>query len=151
MIWKKLRQEKHEKTITNPQYAKVTERGQGLVEYALLLMLVSLVVTGTLTLFVPGVKNAYCQVMVRLNPDIRDYCAGGITPVNANYSPGSQKLHILAKLPQGSDAELFVDGQPMQRLGSSTVFKIVITTADPPSTVTITSNEGGKITVDVSI
>ncbi len=146
-----LRKEKLEKTITNPQYAKATERGQGLVEYALLLMLVSLVVTATLTLFAPGVKNAYCQVMVTLNPDTSDYCTGGITPLNANYFPGSQTLRILAKLPQGSEAELSVDGVPMQRLGSSNVFKYVITTAVPPSTIIITSNEGGIITVDVSI
>ena len=84
-----------------------------------------------------------------MDPDISDYCAGGITPLNANYSPGSQKLHIMAKLPQGSEAELFVDGHPMERQGSSNVFKYVITTADPPSFVTITSNEGGVIFVDV--
>ena len=84
-----------------------------------------------------------------MDPDISDYCAGGITPLNANYSPGSQKLHIMAKLPQGSEAELFVDGHPMERQGSSIVFKYVITTADPPSFVTITSNEGGVIFVDV--
>ncbi|MGB6894920.1 MAG: hypothetical protein WBF37_03105 [Dehalococcoidia bacterium] len=131
--------------------SEISERGQGLVEYALLLVLTSLVVTVTLALVGPGVKSVYCQTMVRLNPATSDYCAGGITPLNANYSPGSQKLHIMAKLPRGSEAELFVDSQPMQRQGSSTVFKYVITTADPPSSVTITSDEGGIIIVDVSI
>ena len=114
-------------------------------------MFTSLVVTATLTLVGPGVKSVYCQAMVRMNPDTSDYCAGGITPLNANYSPGSQKLHIMAKLPQGSEAELFMDGQPMQHQRSSNVFKYVVTTADPPSFVTITSNEGGIIIVDVSI
>ena len=131
--------------------SKINERGQGLVEYALLLVFTSLVVTATLTLVGPGLKRVYCHTMLRMDPDVSDYCAGGITPLNANYSPGSQKLHIMAKLPQGSEAELFVDGQPMERQGSSTVFKYVITTADPPSSVTITSNEGGVIIVDVSI
>jgi len=131
--------------------SEISERGQGLVEYALLLVLTSLVVTVTLALVGPGVKRVYCQTMVRLNPATSDYCAGGITPLNANYSPGSQKLHIMAKLPQGSEAKLFVNGEPMQRQGSSNVFKYVTTTAEPPSFVTITSNNGGVITVDVSI
>jgi len=130
---------------------ETNERGQGFVEYALLLVFTSLIVTVTLTLFGPGVKRVYCQAMVRLNPATSDYCAGGIKPLNANYSPGSQKLHIMAKLPQGSEAVLYVDGEPMQRQGNSNVFKYVTTTADPPPFVTITSNNGGVITVDVSI
>ena len=129
--------------------SEINQRGQGFVEYALLLVFTSLVVTATLSLVGPGLKRVYCLAMTRMDPDISDYCAGGITPLNANYSPGSQKLHIMAKLPQGSEAELFVNGQPMERQGSSNVFKYVITTADPPSSVTITSNEGGVIIVDV--
>ena len=44
-------------------YAKQTEKGQGLVEYALILLLVALVVILTLLILGPAIGNSYSNVI----------------------------------------------------------------------------------------
>ena len=48
------------------------QKGQGLVEYALILMLVGVAVIVAVSLFGTQVKNAYCQVIGVLGGDLQD-------------------------------------------------------------------------------
>jgi len=49
---------------------RMRERGQGLVEYALLLILVGVVVIAILVLFGDRVQKTYCQTVFSLDPNV---------------------------------------------------------------------------------
>ncbi len=49
---------------------RTLERGQGLVEYALILMLAAMVVIVVLVFFGDRVRNFYCEAVMSISPDI---------------------------------------------------------------------------------
>ena len=68
------------------QFISMAERGQGLVEYALILVLVATVVIVGLSLVGTSVQDVYCQVVVGLGSS-SDQCGTGkpnITNNNGN-------------------------------------------------------------------
>ena len=128
---------------------RTREQGQALVEYALILVLVSLVATITLSLVGPALKDVFCDVVLTIQPGGTDAC-GVVRILNAHYS--GDELKVMAKVPPGSPATLTLIGYgPMVRQGTSHVFKLHITIPPPPpSTVTVQSSEGDSETIDVS-
>ena len=128
---------------------RTREQGQALVEYALILVLVSLVATITLSLVGPALKDVFCDVVLSIQPGGTDAC-GIVRILNAHYT--GDELKVMAKVPPGSPATLTLIGYgPMVRQGTSHVFKLHITIPPPPpSTVTVQSSEGDSETIDVS-
>ena len=61
------------------------ERGQGLVEYALILVLVAVAVIGILAMVGPGVSNVYCTVVGTFNK--AGNCTGSTS--SATQTPGT--------------------------------------------------------------
>ncbi len=51
---------------TEPTQTRTHESGQGLVEYALILVLVAVVMIVVLMMISPGIKGAYCTVVAAL-------------------------------------------------------------------------------------
>ena len=49
---------------------RILERGQGLVEYALILMLAAIVVIVVLGIFGERVRNFYCEAVLSIAPDV---------------------------------------------------------------------------------
>ena len=127
---------------------RTREQGQALVEYALIMVLVSLVATITLTLVGPALKDVFCDVVLTTQPGGTDAC-GTVRVMNAHYS--GDELKVMAKVPPGSPATLTLIGYgPMERQGTSHVFKLHISVPPPPpSTVTVRSSEGIAETIDV--
>ena len=72
---------------------KPDERGQGLVEYALILVLVAIVVIGVLLLLGPAVSQVYCQVVNALEPG----GCGVITSHSIDQTGGNIKFNITVK------------------------------------------------------
>ena len=128
---------------------RTREQGQALVEYALIMVLVSLIATITLSLAGSAVKDVFCDVVLTIQPGGTEAC-GVVRVLNAHYS--GDELTVMAKVPPGSPATLTVIGYgPMERQGASHVFKLHITVPPPPpSTVTVKSSEGISETIDVS-
>ena len=128
---------------------RTREQGQALVEYALIMVLVSLVATITLSLVGPALKDVFCDIVLTIQPGGTDEC-GVVRVLNAHYS--GDELMVMAKIPPNSSATLTLIGYgPMVRQGTSHVFKLHITVAPPPpSTVTVTSSEGISVAIDVS-
>ena len=127
---------------------RTSEQGQGLVEYALIMVLVSLVTIITLSLAGSSVKDVFCDVVLTIQPGGTDEC-GLVRVLNAHYSGG--ELMVMAKVPPGSPATLTLVGYgPMVRNGSSHVFYLSISVPNPPpSTVTVKSSEGVSVTIEV--
>ena len=126
------------------------EQGQALVEYALILVLVSLVATLTLSsVGIPAIRDVFCDVVLSIQPGGTDAC-GVVRVLNAHYS--GDQLMVMAKVPPGSPSTLTLIGYgPMERQGTSHVFKLHITLPPPPpSTVTVRSSEGISETIDVN-
>ncbi len=65
------------------------EKGQGLVEYALILVLVAIVVLGVLVLLGPQISNAYSRVISALGGTVpHTYAITSGPSVTANYNAG---------------------------------------------------------------
>ena len=127
---------------------RTSEQGQALVEYALIMVLVSMIAIITLALLGPAVKDVFCDVVLTIQPGGTDAC-GIVRVLNAHYSGG--ELMVMAKVPPGSPATLTLIGYgPMVRQGTSHVYKLhIIVPNPPPSTVTVKSSEGISVTIEV--
>lgn len=128
------------------------ERGQGLVEYALGLVLVGMTASVSLAVIGPGINEAFCEVVETINPALMDGCAsgeeseeisGGDTIVLfAKYNAGKGELDVQAKAPESCpfDLEIKVDGSlvgTMTRMGESYVFKYSGSPSSPPTNVQV--------------
>jgi hypothetical protein len=133
--------------------SKKTERGQGLVEYALGLVLVSLVATVSLALMGDSVKQVYCSAVRTLDPATECTPIDTLAPtiLNTHYDEDNDELRITAKAADDCPENLIVqwsgNSYEMTRQGSSYVFKTTI--EHPPSEVQVGHNSCGWTTVDV--
>jgi hypothetical protein len=139
------------------------EIGQGLVEYAIIIALVAVVVIVITALFGSAVKQALCEPLIAFDEEYTMYCLEEPAPPaspdeegyaisgRARYSSYRDSLYIAARLPEGSSATLTVEGYgEMEYVPYRDAYRLVIHTHDPPETVTIISNDGSSITVDVT-
>lgn len=68
---------------------QLQEKGQGLVEYALLLILVAIVVMGILTVLGPQVGDVFSRVIVAISPPSADNPLTGVTAVRTGHGEGN--------------------------------------------------------------
>ncbi len=127
------------------------EAGQGLVEYALTLTLVSMALMLSLSLFGVGVKEVYCTVLNAIEPWSGVACeealseetpepSAGPTIMKAMYNLKKGELDLVAKADDSCPHVLQVQEfgyAEMERAGSSYVFKKTFETGYPPPQVTI--------------
>lgn len=84
------------------------EEGQGLVEYAFILLLVAIVVVSAVTLFGVTVKNQYCRIAYGLSPlgDISTACTEPIvSPTLIAQGPGYINLEAEVYDPDGNPGD----------------------------------------------
>ena len=131
------------------------ELGQGLVEYALILVLVALAVVVVLTLFGPQLKNVYCEVVTGLNNGTQpDTCMPPVTDTvvitRADYDVGDQELHLDATSNGGYNPSATLTASPGGVMeAKSDHYHLKYTLTGCPCTITVTSSEGGSATVTV--
>jgi Flp pilus assembly pilin Flp len=128
------------------------EAGQGLVEYALLLTLVSMAVTFSISILGSGLQQTYCSVVIALDQEAPEACTGataeaaapepnaGPTIMKAMYDLHQGELDLVAKADENCPYTLQVQEfgyAEMERAGSSYVFKKTFETGYPPASVTI--------------
>jgi pilus assembly protein Flp/PilA len=132
------------------QYAKrYSEVGQGLVEYALILVLVALVVIVVLSLLGPSIGNVFSNVVDELN-----MLGGGnnyvVAITRADYDSGLQTLHLDATSDGVYDPAVTLTASPggvMVQAGNHYCLNYSLTGC--PCLVTVTSSEGDSWTVTV--
>jgi hypothetical protein len=126
-----------------------SEQGQGLIEYALIMILASLVATVSLVVMGPSVKNVYCSVIEVFDPLASAECmvVFEVTILNTKYDPDKGELNLMAKAPKDCEEDLIVQGYgTMERAGSSWVFKKTMSVGSLPSEVTIGNDACGWAT-----
>lgn len=126
-----------------------SEGGQGLVEYALILVLVSLVVIVVLSLLGPSIGNVFSNIVDDLN-----MLGGGnnyvVAITRADYDSGLQMLHLDATSDGVYDPGVTLTASPggvMVQAGNHYHLNYSLTGC--PCTVTVTSSEGDSGTVTV--
>lgn len=140
------------KSIGRSGRLEQAQRGQGLVEYALALVLVGMVGSASLVAVGPAINDALCEAIETLNPELGDSCTSGEAteeltsgPTNilfAKYNAGKGELDVQAKAPSSCpyDLQIMVDGMDMgtmSRQCSSYVFKYKGNPSTPPSNVQV--------------
>ena len=136
--------------MSRPQYPKsYSEGGQGLVEYALILVLVALVVIVVLSLLGPSIGNVFSNVVDKL-----DILGGGnnniVAITRADYNSGLQTLHLDATSDGVYDPAVTMTASPggvMVQAGNHYCLNYSLTGC--PCIVTVTSSEGDSSTVTV--
>lgn len=131
----------------NPSYhhPKDNDKGQGLVEYALLLTLVAVVVIAVLTILGTTVNDVFCQVISGLNGASGNGCVS-ITKVD--YMSNSHQLHLDATVNGGYDSSVTLTASPGGVMSAKKDhYHLKQKFTECPCTITITSSEGGSSTV----
>jgi pilus assembly protein Flp/PilA len=129
------------------------ERGQGLIEYALILSLVAIVILVALTMMGSAVNTAYCQVISQF-PGAEDPCEEKVTDVvaikNAEYITGSQELHIDALSNGDYSPAVTLTASPGGVMEAKAHhYHAQYFLPGCPCEVTVTSSVGGSISITV--
>lgn len=128
---------------------RLSERGQGLVEYSLILVLVAIVVIIVLSLLGPSIGNVFSQVVDELNM-LSGENNDVVVITRADYDSGSQTLHLDATSDGVYDPSVTLTASPggvMGQAGNHYCLNYSLTGC--PCAVTVTSSEGGSATVTV--
>ncbi|MFC1974782.1 Flp family type IVb pilin [Chloroflexota bacterium] len=122
------------------------ERGQGLVEYALILVLVAIVVIAILLLLGPTVGQVFSQVVCSLGAEDCDV----VVITKADYNSSSQKLHLDATSDGSHNPGVTLTASPGGTMeAKSDHYHLKYTLTGCPCTVRVTSSGGGSASVTV--
>jgi len=128
---------------------RYSEMGQGLVEYALILVLVALVVIVVLSLLGPSIGNVFSNVIDEIN-----MLGGGnnyvVAITRADYDSGLQMLHLDATSDGIYDPGVTLTASPggvMVQAGNHYHLNYSLTGC--PCSVTVTSSDGDSAIVTV--
>ncbi|MEE8356569.1 MAG: hypothetical protein V3R33_04595 [Anaerolineales bacterium] len=128
---------------------RYSEGGQGLVEYALILVLVAIVVIVVLSLLGPSIGNVFSQLVDKLN-ELDGENNDVVLITTADYDSGLQMFHLDATSDGVYDPSVTVTASPggvMVQAGNH--YHLNYSLAGCPCAVTVTSSEGGSATVTV--
>jgi pilus assembly protein Flp/PilA len=135
-----------------PHRLRLSETGQGLVEYALILVLVSVVVISVLAVVGDQVGGAFCQVINLLSDDIVPQCAEDVVVIaSSHYSVSQNRLTLQATSDGGYSDEVVLIASPggtLSKQGNHYAITIEPLTGCP-CTVTVRSSKGGRDSVTV--
>jgi pilus assembly protein Flp/PilA len=128
---------------------RYSEGGQGLVEYALILVLVAIVVIVALSLLGPSIGNVFSNIVDDLNA-----LGGGnnyvVAITRSDYDSGLQTLHLDATSDGVYDPGVTLTASPggvMVQAGNHYHLNYSLTGC--PCAVTVASSEGDSATVTV--
>lgn len=119
------------------------EKGQGLVEYALILVLVAIVVIAILLLLGPQINQAFCRVANALQPGT----CGIISDVSVNATPagmGNYNVDVTVTVSEAVDVTVDLGGGSQTKSCSSSC---AFSFSDVPAgSYTVTASDGSQIT-----
>ena len=128
----------------------VDERGQSVVEYAMLLVTVGLVLIVAVTLFSSTLGELYCRINAAFPGSTTGGCTVAIT--RADYDEGSHELELGATVDGGYDPYTTLTAAPgglMQSDGEG--YHLTILLPECPCRVVVSSSGGTSASVTVGI
>jgi len=137
--------------MAHPRIIRADERGQALIEYALILVLVSVVVLISLAVLGPRIQAVYCQVIISLRAEPPDVCeTDTVVITRADYNSGNQELHLDATSNGGYNPQAVLSASPGGVMeAKSDHYHLKYTLTGCPCIVTVTSTGGGSASVTV--
>ena len=94
---------------------RILERGQGLVEYALILILAAIVVIVVLGLFGERIRNFYCEAVLSIAPDVDAPACNQLSVSCHVINPSPLKMEAVVVDKQGANdvktVKWYVDGR----------------------------------------
>jgi Flp pilus assembly pilin Flp len=129
------------------------ERAQGLVEYALILILAAIIVIGALAVFGSSIETTYCKI-VGMFPGSENPCAVDVVDIfRADYDKTkSPELHLDARFDGDYHPDVTLTASPggtMEAKAHHYHLDISLSVSDCPCEVTVTSSAGGSTSVTV--
>jgi Flp pilus assembly pilin Flp len=133
---------------------KKSERGQGLVEISIGIVLVAVVTIGSLALFGDSLSDTYCGITESISTTPNEACyeeavqeGSGPLVFRPKYNNYNNGFTITAKIIGECSGGLSVVGYgPMTQQGGSNNYSLTIQ-GDPPDVVTVGSDSCGWTTV----
>jgi len=140
-----------------------SDDGQGLVEYALILVLVAVVSIVVLAVMGPSISNVYCEMVTTLGGTCDSGGEGAeddaeeddeendvVAITRADYNSGRQELHLDATSDGDYDASVTLTASPGGVMEARAHhYHLIFTLSGCPCTVTVTSSAGGSALVTV--
>jgi pilus assembly protein Flp/PilA len=130
---------------------KQSDVGQGLVEYALILILVAVVTIVVLSLAGSSISNIYCDLVIIMGGECDFGDNDFVVIFKADYNSGLQTLHLDARSDGGYDPGVILTASPggVMEERSGNHYHLDYSLPGCPCTVTITSSAGGTAAVTV--
>ena len=126
------------------------EHGQGLVEYALILILAAVLVIISLALMGTSIEATYCRIIGQL-PFGGDSCDEDVVVVTrADYDNGTGELHLDATSDGDYHADVILTASPGGVMEARAHhYHLDVPLSGCPCEVTVTSSQGGSASVFV--
>jgi pilus assembly protein Flp/PilA len=121
------------------------EKGQGLVEYALILVLIAVVVIAILLNLGPAVAQVYCRITNSLQPGS---CVSGGVIASYQATKIGSSLHVNVTVSQNATITVNVPGKPSQSQSCtpSSCPQLTFGSISGSGSGTITSSAGDNVT-----
>jgi Flp pilus assembly pilin Flp len=148
-----------------PPKADWSAKGSGLVEYALILVLVAVASTAALAAAGPALKDVYCDAIEVLDPNWQDCPAPdpeipeqpeGPSIRDSVYNPDTQQVWIHVHATEDYEGNMYVQGYgapiQMENHGETFCFQetIAISIADLPLSLQVGSSTAGWTTIQLN-
>ena len=131
-----------------------TATAQGLVEYALILVLVAVVVIGGVSQFGDEVSNVYCEIITVLDPQSVLVCDNAddsaIQITQSQYNADGNRITIRATYNGGYDPNVMLTAHPGGQLVQQGNQYTITMTGTCPCSVRLSSSSGESTNVDVN-
>jgi len=133
---------------------EVQHEGQGLTEYALILVPIALVIIAVVSLLGSSITNVYCRVTENFTTVDGEPCyetlsqvGDGPTVLRAKYRDTRDGIFLRARTENCTGDLIVIDYGIMEQGGDSNNYSISIVTETPLQTVTVGSDTCGWTTV----
>jgi pilus assembly protein Flp/PilA len=134
-----------------PQKFLPNEKGQGLVEYALIIVLVAIVVIAVLLTFGPAISQVYCRVANALQPGSCISGNGVIVSATTSLQGGARRVIVTVSELTNVTVNVTAGGNPASLISSPcssvTTCTYNIPSWSSPGSATVTATAGGTATV----
>lgn len=121
------------------------ERGQGLVEYALILVLVAVVVIAVLLILGPSIRDVYNRVVQALGGGGLSTCITSTSPSVSNLGGGIYRLTVTVSVNKATNVTLSAGGKSQTVSCSPPSCQVSITNVPSSGSYTVTDGEGGQV------